>query len=150
MARTIPEIEALYLQEILVWVPDNRFSYYIETAKLSNDTGADVEIDEIIGMPIYKNSGDYDLVLNAGVANVNAIVVGVTDGAPNNPAIADGEESEFEYFILVRGPAQIVEERISLVDPAGTTYTAATLKTGLADEGIKLMNLPPETTSITP
>jgi hypothetical protein len=150
MARTIPEVEALYLQEILVWVPDNRFSYHIETAKIKNDTGAEREIAEIIGMPIYKNGGEYDLVLNAGVANVNAIVVGVTDGAPNNPTIASASLSEFEYFILVKGPAQIVEERIALADPAGTTYTAATLKTGLADEGIKLMNLPPETTTITP
>jgi len=136
------QLEKLYAQDLLVWLPDNRYDYALVTLPISNNTSASRTVSEVIGMPVVYDGATAELVLNASVANVNAIVVGVCDGAPNEVTVADGDDTPDKYMILVRGPALVNKSKIALADPAGTTYTAATVISGLADELIHLASEP--------
>lgn len=145
-----PLREQLYIQEILVWIPDNRFDYAIVAMPLTNTTGAERTIEDVIGLPINESSGSYLMVLNANVANIDGIVVGVCDGSDQTLTLANNATSEGKYFILVDGPAIINQDKIHTADPAGTNYTMATVLTSLLAKKIKTNAEPQFQETITP
>lgn len=137
-----PLREGLYLHDILLWIPDNQFAYSIVAVPVSNATGATRTIEEVIGTPVVYNGTVAALVLAANAANVNAIVVGVTDGAASKFTIENAKSTDSLYVVLVRGPALINASKVSAKDPAGTDYVQATVLGGLADEGIRYQSEP--------
>ncbi len=119
---------------ILAW---DREIIVFEPVLISNGEAAAYADVELFGMPLKNlvrhTSGLYwtaDLVLNAAVADARAVVAepykfsfSATGGA--NPTV------DTMLRCAVRGPAVINRDKLRLTDPAGTTYTVATLYTAL-------------------
>ena len=141
--------QPLYENEILLWLPDNRRSFYITTAPLTNVSFAAV-IPEVLGLPVKESGGDYLPLQSTDEANVSGIVVGREQGAPSELNLDADEVTTYNYFILTSGDAQIAKKHIHANDSQETAFdTVAEIITALEALGIKCVEDPTQTTTQT-
>lgn len=130
--------KAPVLSDLLEYEAHPRFCR--ESGTLENNTGAPVTIaaEDILGMPVKLVSGQWEIALNADVATIDGILL----EGPAITALADGSATTDKYSILARGPAVVTEDQLADDDPAGTTWTSATLLATLAAIDIIARSLP--------
>lgn len=136
-------LEKLYLYDILAWAI--RWDYCVERATIKNTLGQSETISDVIGLPLKFVTDHYEIADDADVGTVDAILVGLTDGALQEVTLANNATSADEYFILVRGPAIINQDKIHASDPEGDAYTMATLVATLKTLGILCVSEPTKT-----
>lgn len=123
-------VEKKYLDDILAWVASQEYS--IVAAPIKNATGSSKTISDVIGTVLKDNAGTWELLLNADIADVEGVVVGLTNDDGQEITLASGATSSQKYLIAVRGPMILNKDGINSKDVAGTTITMATLVTALA------------------
>lgn len=151
MAQTITD-ELKYMMDILVWMPDDRFRFYVTTATLYCPAAAaaiTTDIDDLIGYPLKLSGGNYELLLSGDEANVTHIIVGICDGSAQSieaaDLTADSAVSTDKYFVIGGGPAELLKEMIETTDIEGATIAIADIETALNALDIKLVTGPVET-----
>ena len=132
-SQTLPRRVA----EFLPWEVDAGFCR--ESSKITNNTGAPITLtaDQLLGMPLKLVAGVWEFALNADVAGVHGLIL----NGDIVTALADAGVTPRVYGILALGPARIIEDYLQADDPAGTTWTLATLKTSIEALGIKIQTL---------
>ena len=150
MAQTISD-ELKYMQDILVWMPDDRKRFYMSEVSLYCPAAVTVAngIDDLIGYPLKLNSGNYELLLDGDEANVTHIIVGIVDGSEQvveaADLTADSAVSTDTYFVVGGGPCELVKDMIETLDIEGNTIDIDALETALAALDIKLVTNPEKT-----
>lgn len=122
---------------------DRAYNRVSETIK--NTAGGAVTLDRerFVGYPVKGAAGARQLALAADVASITGLML--MSHRPSLDLAATTGESDYEYGILVRGPAVVNESALETDDYAGDPFTMATLKTRLGTLGIVVASPPPET-----
>jgi hypothetical protein len=108
-----------------VFIETPREEYGMVNAKVTNDTGAAVDLtkEDLIGYPVYLDGSTWKLCIPAtDEAACDGLIFNPREGLD----LADTVESEHEFAILVRGPAVVNLDEIE------TGFVVATLATALA------------------
>jgi hypothetical protein len=137
-----PRAELLYQQDVLVWIPDNRYDFFITTDTIRNAAAGLATVEDVLGMPLNYDGGLYKMVASANANTADAIVVGVTDGADQAFTLANGVSTTDKYFILKKGPAFVAQDAVHENDPFGVAYNLTTLFTALRAVEIEVKEPP--------
>jgi hypothetical protein len=106
--------------------------YDRDAATIKNASGGAVLAGWLqVGHPIKKVGSQWQVVMSGDEANTGALFLGHdSTGIPE--ALANNGITALKYPILLNGPAIVNQDAIPLTDPAGGTYTLATIVTALA------------------
>jgi len=106
--------------------------YERDAVTVKNASGVSVLVGWLqVGHPLKKSGAQWEVVMSGDEASTTALFLGHdSTGIPE--ALANNGITALKYPILWRGPALINQSVIPLTDPAGGSYTLATIVTALA------------------